>query len=61
MTETHSTIHVLIAGFPLCGFSLVPPVNWPPMHTWIREDQVDVVRKENPASFCRRCNEEVDR
>jgi len=28
-------VHVLYGGFPLCGFSQEPPVDWPEGMTWV--------------------------
>jgi len=32
-------VHILRAGWPLCGFSKELPENWPKGHKWVRETE----------------------
>lgn len=49
-----AVVHVLVAGFPLCGFSMQPPTKWPQEHSWVHE-------AEAVEATCERCCEEVSK
>ena len=51
MTEL-MRIHLLDAGLPLCGFTRLPPIQWPPGHCWATVD--DDEAREN-AMACHAC------
>lgn len=35
LNEHFPIVHVLRGGYPVCGFCLALPENWPAGHTWI--------------------------
>lgn len=43
------TVHVLLRGWPLCGFSMDVPGKWPHGHSWVRAGE--------PEATCAECIE----
>ena len=54
--ELDITVHVLLAGLPLCGFSDALPRDWPGGHAWVHggEDEIEMVT----CALCRRLAEQ---
>jgi hypothetical protein len=48
-------IHILKSGYPMCGFSLALPGDWPPGNTWVSFLDPDAAQE----STCNDCKHEL--
>jgi hypothetical protein len=44
------TIHILVSGIPLCGFTMELPTKWPIGHFYVREYEAE-------DATCQKCRE----
>lgn len=49
------TLHILVAGFPKCGFSNELPKDWPSNHRWVRSAEDMLAELDDKKKPCLRC------
>lgn len=49
------TVHMLVAGLPLCGFSTAQPRDWPENHKWCHTIAEFLTNVRAPEKCCARC------
>lgn len=56
LDQSFPVVHVLRGGFPLCGFSLHLPENWPVGNTWVSFRDPEVRMRVT----CTDCKDELE-